>query len=90
MGQNNLWDILNKATGNKPLDHQALSNIAKGVKQGDQNNEEKMRQLVRTLSAMLGIHLTPEKEADIMQYLKQNKFTGIDSIQQLLKNHGKS
>lgn len=90
MSQNNLWDILNKATGNRPLNQQALSNIAKGVQPGDQNNEEKMRQLVRSLTTMLGMKLTPEKETDILNYLKTNKFSGVESIQQLLKNSGKS
>ncbi|WP_028986650.1 stage VI sporulation protein F [Thermicanus aegyptius] len=90
MGQNNLWEILNKMTAARPIDQQALSNIAKGVKQGDQHNDEKMKQLVRSLSALLGMNLTPEKEADILSYLKKNQFTGIESIQKLLKNSGKS
>jgi len=41
--------------------------------------------LVRQLSSVLGIKLTSEKEADILKYLKENKFTGIDSINKLLK-----
>lgn len=85
MNSNNLWDILNK-TVKKPIDKDAIHDISKGVKPGDQADQEKMRQLVRSLTGVLGIKLTPEKEEDILKYLKENKFTGIESITKLLKN----
>lgn len=80
----NLWDLLTKNT-TRPIDKDAVQKIAKGVTPNIQEDKEKMRQLVRSLTSMLGIKLTPEKEEDILKYLQDNKFTGIDSIQKLLK-----
>lgn len=80
----NLWEILNKNV-NKPIDKDAVQNIAKGVTPKIQEDQEKMRQLVRSLTSVVGIKLTPEKEADILKYLSENKFTGLDSINKLLK-----
>ncbi len=80
----NLWDILSN-NSKKPVDKDAVQKIAKGVNANVQEDEEKMKQLVRSLTSVVGIKLTPEKEADILKYLKENKFTGLDSINKLLK-----
>lgn len=80
----NLWDLLMKTT-NKPIDKNTVQKIAKGVTPSIQEDKEKMRQLVRSLTNMLGIKLTAEKEEDILKYLQENKFTGMDSINKLLK-----
>jgi uncharacterized protein YpuA (DUF1002 family) len=80
----NLWDLINNKV-NKPINKDAVQDIAKNVSPNVQHDSEKMRQLVRQLSSVLGIKLTSEKEADILKYLKENKFTGIDSINKLLK-----
>lgn len=83
-GPKNLWDTLNQNV-KKPIDKDAVQNIAKGVKPNIQEDQEKMRQLVRSLTSVIGIKLTPEKEEDILKYLRNNKFTGLDSINKLLK-----
>ncbi len=80
----NLWEMINKNV-NKPIDKDAVQNIAKGVNPKIQEDQEKMRQLVRSLTSVVGIKLTPEKEEDILKYLRDNKFTGFDSINKLLK-----
>lgn len=87
MGKNNpknIWDILTN-NSKKAIDKDAVQNIAKGVDAGVQEDQEKMRQLVRSLTSVLGMKLSPEKEEDILKYLQNNKFTGMDSINKLLK-----
>ncbi|MBE3595072.1 MAG: stage VI sporulation protein F [Candidatus Carbobacillus altaicus] len=81
----NLGQLLEliQQSAKKPVDQKALLDTAKDIQQGDQDNEEKMRALVRRLSQVLGMNLSPEREENIMAYLRENRFTGIESIQKL-------
>ncbi|MDY0323901.1 MAG: stage VI sporulation protein F [Candidatus Carbobacillus sp.] len=84
MNLGQLFELIQQSA-KKPVDQKALLDTAKDIHVGDQNNEEKMRALVRRLSQVLGMNLSPEREESIMAYLRENRFTGIESIQKLLK-----
>ena len=84
MNLGQLLELIGQAA-NRPVDGRALMDVAKDVQAGDQDDEAKMRALVRRLSALIGLKLTPEKEESIMRYLRENRFTGPESIRKLLE-----
>lgn len=86
----NLADLLQVLSrlGQTKIDPAQLKELAAGLKAGDEKNEEKLRTLVRTLTTALGRPLSPEKEDEIVTYLRKHPFHGVESIQRLLAEKG--
>ncbi|RKQ88418.1 stage VI sporulation protein F [Brockia lithotrophica] len=86
----NLADLLQVLSrlGQTKVDPGQLKALAADLKAGDETNEEKLRNLVRTLTAALGRPLPPEKEEEIVAYLRNHPFRGMESIQRLLREKG--
>jgi cell envelope opacity-associated protein A len=71
----------------KTVDENQLRTLASGVKPGDFEDEGKLRQIIRSLSALSGKTLTEEKEDKIIQMFrnKEINLTDVQSLTKLLK-----
>lgn len=73
---------------NKNVDTSKLENLASGVKRGDLNDEQKVRQLIRQLGLLANVQIDKNKEDRIVNYIKNNDIQGSDTsaLMKLLKN----
>lgn len=80
--------LLDKLQGKLPggMDESQLKKLAGGMKKSDFQDEEKLRQMIKTLATISGTPVTPEKEEKIIQLFRENKFNPNDlaSIKKLL------
>lgn len=81
--------LLDKLQGKLPggMDEKQLKMLAGTMKKSDFQDEEKLRQMIKSLSAISGTAVTPEKEEKIIQLFRENKFNPNDlaSLKNLLK-----
>jgi cell envelope opacity-associated protein A len=80
--------FLDKLKGKLPssISENELKMLAGTVKKSDFQDEEKLRQMIKTLATISKTSLTVEKEEKIIQLFRENKFNpnDISSIKQLL------
>jgi cell envelope opacity-associated protein A len=74
--------LQNKAA--KTVDESKLRLLASQVKQSDFEDEAKLRQIIRSLSALSGKTLTEERENKIIQMFR-NKEINLSDVQSLTK-----
>ncbi|WP_027415675.1 stage VI sporulation protein F [Aneurinibacillus terranovensis] len=72
----------------KNVDPSKLERLAGTLKQGDLNDEQKVRQLIRQLGAIANISIDKEKEDRIFYYIKKYNIQGsnLKSLTKLLQN----
>jgi cell envelope opacity-associated protein A len=77
--------LQNKAA--KTVDESKLRLLASQVKQSDFEDEAKLRQIIRSLSALSGKTLTEERENKIIQMFrdKEINLSDVQSLTKLLK-----
>lgn len=61
--------LLGKLQGK--VDEAQLRSIASGIKRQDLTDESKLRQLIRTLAAVSGKTITPEKEDQLVVLIRE-------------------
>ncbi|MGO0060992.1 stage VI sporulation protein F [Brevibacillus fluminis] len=80
--------LFDKLQGKLPggMDESQLKNLASGMKKSEFQDEAKLRQMIKTLAAISGTPVTPEKEEKIIQLFRENKFNPNDlsSLKNLL------
>lgn len=69
------------------VDEQKLRDLAGTMNKSDFEDDEKLRQLIKTLSAISGTAITPEKEEKIIELFREKKLNPSDlqSLSKLLK-----
>ncbi|MFY0543043.1 stage VI sporulation protein F [Brevibacillus sp. H7] len=68
----------------KSVDENQLRSLADQVKRSDFEDETKLRQIIRSLSALSGKSLTTEREDQIIQMFR-NKEISLNDLQSLTK-----
>jgi uncharacterized protein YegL len=76
-----------QGSGYKNVDEGQLRTLASQMKKSDFEDEEKLRQLIKTLSALSGTTISQEKEEKIIQMFrdKQVNPNDLQSLKKLLK-----
>lgn len=77
--------LLEKLQGR--VDETQLKRIASGVKKEDLSDEDKLRQLVRTVAAVSGLTVSPEREDRLVELIRTQQINPNDltSLSKLLK-----
>lgn len=76
--------FLEKLRGKASLDEKQLRDIAGQMKKSDFADEQKLRQLIRTLSAISKTPITAEKEEQILKMFR-DKQIDVNDVQSLKK-----
>ncbi|WNC17241.1 stage VI sporulation protein F [Brevibacillus brevis] len=76
-----------KGKGTEKIDESKLRSLASQVKKSDFEDEEKLRQIIKTLATLAGKQLTVEKEDKIVEmfYNQEINIHDMASISKLLK-----
>lgn len=76
-----------KGKANENVDEDKLRSLASQVKQSDFEDEEKLRNLIRSVAMISGKKLTPEKEEQVMQMFRDQEFNlhDLSSLTKFLK-----
>lgn len=82
MEQNLSQRLLGKLQGK--VDEAQLRSIASGIKRQDLNDENKLRQLIRTLASISGKTITQEKEDQLVTLIREQSINP-HNLQSLVK-----
>jgi hypothetical protein len=76
-----------QGSGNMKVDEGQLRTLASQMNKSDFEDEAKLRQLIKTLSALSGTAISEEKEEKIIQMFREKQVNPNDlqSLKQLLK-----
>lgn len=76
-----------KGKGTEKIDEAKLRSLASQVKKSDFEDEEKLRQIIKTLATLTGKQLTAEKEDKIIEmfYNQEINIHDMSTLTKLLK-----
>ncbi|ATO51167.1 MULTISPECIES: stage VI sporulation protein F [Brevibacillus] len=70
--------LLSKLTGKTNVDQSQLFQLASSFNKEDIQDEKKLRQLIKMVSMMSGVAISPEKEEEIMGMVQNGSFNPDD------------